>query len=479
MASYLAFADMINNIGDWGFTDQCLRPKLGFHAFQSYPRDGDVAIYDVQLEELGGGRIKVEWQTTPASDTQVFYGPTTAYGFSTQLDPTPTTDHEAVVEGLTPSTICYFKVKSGGYENGGYRVLVPGPSLYNPDYEFGWRAGLPEGWTVDGKSRRLDSAEVGWIDQQYSGSHALMMCLATSWGYTLDDVAHQKVDIGMNRGYEFSSWLWNHPDNASPYALVGTDPTGGTDVNSPNVVWSSAFTGKDYWTQRSVSAIAGNSVVTLFVWGRTLVNDGAMHYFCTDDTALTVYSALGNVKDLPDGASVTVIGVVNASSDQFTDHCYIQEGSTPTGLRIDKSGDFCNLDDLATVSGVLGTVDGERRLSATSFTVTGPGTAVKPTGMSNDDFLLDHAPDHSGALVRLWGEVTSVDGAAESFVISDGAAAEGVKVVYSQVTAGNPITPPALGSYVAVTGISSATDDGGSILPILKARSQADIDVLN
>ncbi len=54
----------------------------------------------------------VTWTTSPAADSQVEYGTTTAYGSSTTLDPTQVTSHSVNVSGLTAGTTYHYRVKS-------------------------------------------------------------------------------------------------------------------------------------------------------------------------------------------------------------------------------------------------------------------------------------------------------------------------------------------------------------------------------
>lgn len=48
-------------------------------------------------------------------------------------------------------------------------------------------------------------------------------------------------------------------------AMIGIDPTGGTDAQSPSVVWSTAVSTPLDWTQLTVSTLAGGSQATVFL----------------------------------------------------------------------------------------------------------------------------------------------------------------------------------------------------------------------
>ena len=59
---------------------------------------------------LNGGTIG--WVTDEPSNSQIEYGPTAAYGSSTALNPSLTTQHVQVVSGLEPGTTYHFRVRS-------------------------------------------------------------------------------------------------------------------------------------------------------------------------------------------------------------------------------------------------------------------------------------------------------------------------------------------------------------------------------
>ena len=54
----------------------------------------------------------ITWTTNEAADSQVEYGPTSSYGSTTTLDPTPVTSHSINLTGLTASTLYHYRVKS-------------------------------------------------------------------------------------------------------------------------------------------------------------------------------------------------------------------------------------------------------------------------------------------------------------------------------------------------------------------------------
>jgi hypothetical protein len=60
----------------------------------------------------GPGRVTITWTTNVPSDSQVQYGPTTAYGSTTPLDRTPVTSHSVTISTLARRTTYMFQVLS-------------------------------------------------------------------------------------------------------------------------------------------------------------------------------------------------------------------------------------------------------------------------------------------------------------------------------------------------------------------------------
>jgi YVTN family beta-propeller protein len=73
---------------------------------------GAPGIGSVQATGLTQTTATISWSTNEPADTQVEYGPTTAYGSSTTLDPTPTMGHTQQLTGLTDNTLYHYRVKS-------------------------------------------------------------------------------------------------------------------------------------------------------------------------------------------------------------------------------------------------------------------------------------------------------------------------------------------------------------------------------
>jgi hypothetical protein len=60
----------------------------------------------------GPGRVTITWRTDVPADSQVRYGPTTAYGSATTLDPSLVFNHSVTITGLARKTQYFFQVVS-------------------------------------------------------------------------------------------------------------------------------------------------------------------------------------------------------------------------------------------------------------------------------------------------------------------------------------------------------------------------------
>jgi hypothetical protein len=73
---------------------------------------GAPVISGVTVTALGSASATITWTTNVASDTQVEYGATPAYGTTTPIDSTRVTSHSRSLVNLAPGTVYYYRVRS-------------------------------------------------------------------------------------------------------------------------------------------------------------------------------------------------------------------------------------------------------------------------------------------------------------------------------------------------------------------------------
>ncbi len=69
-------------------------------------------LSSVSVSQVTSGGASISWTTGEASDSQVEYGTTTAYGSVTSLDPTPVLSHTQTPSGLTAGTLYHGRARS-------------------------------------------------------------------------------------------------------------------------------------------------------------------------------------------------------------------------------------------------------------------------------------------------------------------------------------------------------------------------------
>jgi phosphodiesterase/alkaline phosphatase D-like protein len=136
----------------------------------------------------------VTWATDEPADSQVDYGPTTAYGSQTALDTTLTASHSQQLNGLSPGTLYHFRVRS---RDGAGRLSTSGDSTFTtlvsgPPVISQVQAGSVTGtgalitWSTDTPS---DSQVAYGTSSSYGSSTTLDSTLVTSHGQQLSGLS--------------------------------------------------------------------------------------------------------------------------------------------------------------------------------------------------------------------------------------------------------------------------------------------------
>ena len=174
------------------------------------------------------------------------------------------------------------------------------------------------------------------------------------------------------------------------------------------------------------------------------------------------------VKMLPDGTFVSTAGkIVTASLADFTNFFYIEQVDRSSGIRVAAPASAVSGLDRGSVVNVIGTIStldsGERQISGPLVIIAGSRAPLTPLGMPNRSLggsdtngqfgvIGGFGVNTIGLLIRTWGRVTS--STAQALLIDDGS---GTPVT---VDATCLVSPPGVGSYISVAGISGLPASG-------------------
>lgn len=198
-------------------------------------------------------------------------------------------------------------------------------------------------------------------------------------------------------------------------------------------------------------------------------------------TILVAPNPVADAKQLADGAGVTLLGQVVTAS--FSGYCYVEEPDRSSGVAV-HFDPVPPRDCTVLVKGQMATVGGERVIQASSVEVLDQTSPVNPLGMrasalGGGDFGYPPLGQRSvaggvglnniGLLVRVCGTVVS--SGLGYFEVDDGSGCS----LRCVVPAG--VTPPAAGSVVSATGVSSCEEVGPELHRLLRVRCQSDIDL--
>jgi len=133
-------------------------------------------ISQVSISGVTGSAASISWTTDEASDSQIQYGLTTAYGTNTTLNTALTTSHTQNLSGLTPNTTYHYRVVSrdvsGNVAFSADAIFTTGTVVTTP--QFVQSANVTSDASASNVSRAFASANT-------SGS---LIAVAVSWGDT-------------------------------------------------------------------------------------------------------------------------------------------------------------------------------------------------------------------------------------------------------------------------------------------------------
>jgi purple acid phosphatase-like protein len=140
----------------------------------------------------------ITWNTGAASDTQVDYGLTTAYGQSTTLNTALVTAHQAVISGLTASTTYNFRVKS---RNSAGTLATSGNFTFITNASGVVPVALNQGWTP------LSNTLMQNVCPPNTATYAFFsLCPAvmTAWSGGIADVGRNRLIVWGGGHHDYS-----------------------------------------------------------------------------------------------------------------------------------------------------------------------------------------------------------------------------------------------------------------------------------
>ena len=263
----------INSTTDFGcYRDVDVYPDGNMYVWSSSVPDRDiwstitgvefqsVLITDVAADLGPAGDATVTWTTNATAGTQVDYGPTESYGYTTALDPTLVCEHSAVVSGVAAGW--HFRVRS---------PRSPLPEAVSLDYVMELPAesvgALASGWNLIGVPLiPADPAAASVFADAVAAGNTLdnaLFSYAPGAGYSIYPGDFSAVDNGA--GY------WLYIDTPCDNSVAGFDNPGDAAI-ALGSGWNLIAQPHDGDT----------------AWGDCTISDGVTAYALSDPAAETL-----------------------------------------------------------------------------------------------------------------------------------------------------------------------------------------------
>ena len=175
-----------------------------------------------------------------------------------------------------------------------------------------------------------------------------------------------------------SGWLSDPNDHGDLFQRVGIDPTGGTDWQSPNVVWGDMRMQYDEFGLFSVEAVAEADTITVFLWSKANIPVKHNDVYW-DDASLTLLQSAA----VAPGEITSLLDVDEPTAVTHTIGVSVTPGLTWTAA----------LDSAGTLPATLSQVNGS---SSTDLALTFDSTGLLP-GIYTTTVTVDVTPAVAGA----------------------------------------------------------------------------------
>lgn len=293
--------------------------------------------------------------------------------------------------------------------------------------------------------------------------------------------ARTYLDMGFSRIRLCTETYHAYAMDVAPGSLGGDFAPG--NIREPFVELDEYFIATFIPTDSALDIRNGVSMFDRALYQNEQVDHGVITLKTTD---FLLEESLGperiyNPNYLPDGVNATIYDWIVTA--KFPGVFYAQSPDRLAGLCV-VSWVSVEVDNIVTVRGIMSTVQGERRLQASSVDIKPETSTLAPLGLPNR--ALGGGPlgyyvtgitgatglNNIGLLIRSWGEVTHA-GTGFFYIddgsnLEDGSEHKGVRIETTGVV-------PNVGNVVQVTGISSCYLPGdGTTQRRIRARAEQD-----
>jgi hypothetical protein len=192
----------------------------------STPDGSTPAISGVAAIAIGATGATIVWTTNVATDSQVEYGRTIAYGGSTGLDANSVTSHAVSLSGLAEGTLYHYRVKSKG---------ASGSLAVSGDFTFRTATGpdskLPVISGINLTHIAARNATVAWTTNIPADSQVF-------YGTTPDCTLFTRLDLTLDTAHSVD--LYDLQANRAYYFRVQSKSASGTLAQSNSIMFQTA-----------------------------------------------------------------------------------------------------------------------------------------------------------------------------------------------------------------------------------------------
>lgn len=280
-AIMLALADFEGEPG-FGLTDENLRPRESFYAFQGAPKFGSSPPFRIHWRPLTANQLEVTCETVMPSIAAVQWADI-GDGKREERDwqgmqSADGKTHRTVVrlpKGLDPKLRHEFRIRTipnetkRAFITPPYEVFPTLKGVFNGGFNQGNFAGIADGWRIVGNG--LSTVGIVWPGPNLKpGDNAQVMFSVPERDLRLHNTAYAWVipDPEKTMTLTVGAVRTSLQTQVPVKARIGLDPKGLEDVNAPSIVWSSWTDLKDEWQTLTVSAKSDAPVMTVLIQGQ-------------------------------------------------------------------------------------------------------------------------------------------------------------------------------------------------------------------